>query len=113
MFDVVEPDLLYLSPARAAEAMRGDFVRVVPDLVIEILSKGTRNRDETIKHQLYERAGVTEYWLVDPKKERILVYCRAGERFAPAATLSREAGDVLTTALLPGLEMPLSRIFRD
>ena len=113
MFDVVEPDLLYLSPARAAEAIKGDFVKVVPDLVVEILSTGTRKRDETIKHQLYERAGVTEYRLVDPKRERILVYCRAGARFAPAVSLSCAEGDVLTTALLPGLEMPLSRVFRD
>ena len=112
-FDVVEPDLLYLSAARAAEALRGDFVHVVPELVVEILSKGTRKRDETIKRQLYERAGVTEYWLVDPKADVIRVYRQAGARFTRATELSREAGDVLTTALLPGLEMPLSRIFRD
>jgi len=112
-FDVVEPDLLYLSAARAAEAMRGDFVQVVPDLVVEILSKGTRKRDETIKRQLYERTGVTEYWIVNPESESIRVFRRASARFASAVELSREAGDVLTTALLPGLEMPLARIFRD
>ncbi|MEP7307439.1 MAG: Uma2 family endonuclease [Acidobacteriota bacterium] len=113
MFDVVEPDLLYLSAARAAEAMKGDFVQVVPDLVIEILSKGTRKRDETIKRQLYERTGVTEYWIVNPESESIRVHSRAGARFASAVELSREGGDILTTALLPGLEMPLSRIFRE
>ena len=112
-FDVVEPDLLYLSAARAAEALQGDFVHVVPELVIEILSKGTRKRDETIKRQLYERAGVTEYWLVDPPAEAIRVCRRVGARFARATELSRAAGDVLTTPLLPGLAMPLSRVFKD
>jgi Uma2 family endonuclease len=112
-FDVVEPDLLFLSAARAAEALQGDFVRVVPELVVEILSKDTRKRDETIKRLLYERAGVAEYWLVDPRTDVIRVYRQARARFARAAELSREAGDVLATPLLPGLEMPLSRIFRD
>ena len=113
LFDVVEPDLLYLSAVRAAEAAKGDYVHVVPELVVEILSKGTRKRDETIKRQLYERAGVEEYWLVDPRADAIRVLRRRGERFGPAIELSREAGDVLTTPLLPGLEMPLARIFRD
>ncbi|HYG65486.1 MAG TPA: Uma2 family endonuclease [Thermoanaerobaculia bacterium] len=40
-----------------------------PDLVIEILSPGTRRVDETLKLQLYERAGVSEYWIIDPSSE--------------------------------------------
>ena len=60
-FDVVEPDLLYLSNARAAEALTSANVQGVPELVVEIGSPGTRKRDETIKRRLYERAGVTEY----------------------------------------------------
>ena len=59
-FDVVEPDLLYLSNARAADALTPRHVRGVPELVIEIGSPGTRKRDETIKRRLYERTGVSE-----------------------------------------------------
>jgi Uma2 family endonuclease len=80
-FDVVEPDLLYLSNERAADVITPQHVRGAPNLVIEIGSPGTRGRDETIKRKVYER--------------------------------SREAGDVLTTPLLPGLDLPLSRIFRE
>ena len=110
-FDVVEPDLLYVSNERAPELLSGQYVTGAPDLVIEIGSPGTRRRDETIKRRLYQRSNVLEYWVVDPDIDAIRVYRRSGERFARAVELSAEAGDVLTTALLPGLEIPLSRVF--
>ena len=113
LFDVVEPDLLYLSHERAATALTPDNVKGVPELVVEIASKGTRKRDETIKRRLYERAGVSEYWLVDPVTETIRVYRRDGERFGRPLELSRQAGDGLTTPYLPGLTLPLTRIFRE
>ena len=112
MFDVVEPDLLYLSNERAASVLTPLHARGVPELVVEIASKGTRKRDETIKRHLYERMGVSEYWVVDPALDVIRVYRRGAEGFSRPTEFSREAGDVVTTPLLPGLEMPLARIFR-
>ena len=85
----------------------------MPELVVEIGSPGTRKRDETIKRRLYERSGVSEYWVVDPELDLVRVYRRDGEGFGRAVELSREARDVLSTPLLPGLEMPLVRIFRE
>ncbi len=93
--------------------LSGQWITGAPDLVVEIGSPSTRARDETIKRRLYERAGVLEYWFLDPEAEVIRVYRRVDERFARAIELSRQAGDVLTTPLLPGLEMPLTRIFRE
>jgi len=111
-FDVVEPDLLYLSNDRAADVLTPQHVRGAPDLVIEIGSPGTRARDETKKRALYERTGVTEYWFVDPEIDVVRIYRRSGERFTRPVELSRETNDVLTTSLLPGLELPLARLFR-
>jgi len=111
-FDVVEPDLLYLSNARAAEALTPIHVRGVPELVLEIGSPGTRKRDETLKRRLYERSGVSEYWVIDPKLDAIRVYRREGDGFGRVDELSAAANDVLTTALLPGFEISLSRVFR-
>jgi Uma2 family endonuclease len=108
--DVVEPDLLYLSNARAADALTPQHVRGVPELVIEIGSPGTRKRDETVKRQLYKRAGVSEYWVVDPEIDTIRVYRRDGDAFARVTELSADAGDILTTSLLPGLEVPVLRV---
>jgi Uma2 family endonuclease len=112
-FDVVEPDLLYLSNERAAQVLTPLHAKGVPELVIEIASKGTRKRDETIKRRLYERVGVSEYWVVDPLIDVIRVYRREDAGFGRPNELSRQAGDVLTTPLLPGLDLPLARIFRD
>src|SRR5437870_117154 len=75
-FDVVEPDLLYMSNERAAEVAIPQHIRGAPEIVVEIASKGTRKRDETIKKRLYERAGVSEYWIVDPVVETVRVYRR-------------------------------------
>jgi Uma2 family endonuclease len=110
--DVVEPDLLYMSNERAAQVMTSLHVKGVPELVIEIGSPGTRKRDETIKRRLYERFGVSEYWVIDPDIDVVRVYRGGGNRFERAVELSREQGDLLTTPLLPGLELPLARVFR-
>jgi Uma2 family endonuclease len=112
-FDVVEPDLLYLSNERMAEVVTPQHVRGAPEIVIEIGSPGTRQRDETLKKRLYERSGVSEYWVTDPELDVVRVYRRGGEGFDRAIELSSEADDSLTTPLLPGLEMPLRRIFRE
>jgi Uma2 family endonuclease len=112
-FDVVEPDLLFLSNERAAQVITPLHAKGVPELVIEIASKGTRKRDETIKRRLYERSGVSEYWVVDPVIDVIRLYRREGDGFGRPLELSRKAGDVLTTPILPELELPLTRIFRE
>jgi Uma2 family endonuclease len=112
-FDVVEPDLLYVSNERAAELLSGQYVTGAPDLVVEIASPGTRNRDETIKRRLYERFNVTEYWIVDPEIDAIRVYRRSGEHFERPIELSAESNDVLTTPLLPGLRIELAELFEN
>ena len=52
-----------------------------------------------------------EYWVVDPDLEEVRVYRRQGERYVRSALLSAEQGDVLTTALLPGVSLALDRVF--
>jgi len=111
-YDVVEPDLLYVSKERS-NVLTAPNVQGAPDLVIEIGSPGTRKRDETIKRNLYARSGVSEYWFVDPDIDVIRVYRQGGEGFGRPIELSREAGDVLTSERFSGLELPLARIFRE
>jgi Uma2 family endonuclease len=108
-FDVVEPDLLYMSHARAAQVLTKKHVTGAPEIVVEIGSKKTRKRDETIKRQLYERSGVSEYWVIDPVLELVRIYGNENGPFG--RTLNAEADDILTTPHLDGLELPLRKIF--
>jgi Uma2 family endonuclease len=110
--DVVEPDLLYLSNERAREVLTTTNVQGVPNLVVEILSSSTRERDESEKRRLYERSGVDEYWVVDPELGLVRIYRQDAAGFGAPVELSAAARDVLTTTLLPGLEVPLKRLFR-
>lgn len=112
-FDVVEPDLLFLSKERLSEISTAPWVKGAPSLVVEIGSPSTRKRDATIKRRLYERVGVDEYWLIDPELDTIDVYRHIEGKYQRTARLSLEAGDVLATPLLPDLTMPLSTIFED
>jgi Uma2 family endonuclease len=110
-YDIAQPDLLFISNERSGIITEKN-VQGAPDLLVEILSDGTRKRDEGLKRDLYERFGVKEYWLVDPVRQTVLVYRREGDRFHRAGRFSAAAGDVLTTPLLPGLEIALAKIFR-
>lgn len=112
-FDVVEPDVLYVSRARAQVIERAPWVKGAPSLVVEVGSPSTRRRDETTKRQLYERYGVDEYWIVDPELDTITVLRRTDERFERVVELRLEDGDVLTTPLLPGWALPLREVFEE
>ena len=106
--DVVVPDLLFISNERL-KILTEKNVQGAPDLVVEILSRSTRRRDEGIKLERYDLFGVREYRLFDPDRKTARVFRRNGGRLALAADLA--VGDVLTTPLLPGLEIPLAEVF--
>jgi Uma2 family endonuclease len=75
---VVQPDVMVfcdMSRIRKANA------RGAPDLVVEILSPSTSRKDQNEKLRLYERAGVREYWVVDPAALSIWVYRLKDGRF--------------------------------
>ena len=98
--NVVEPDLQYISRERF-DVLTKQNVQGAPDLVVEILSPGTRRTDEITKRKLYERWGVQEYWVVDPELDAVKVYRRTGDRFEKVAELTAEQQEVLSTPLLP------------
>jgi len=110
-FDVVEPDLMYVSKARRAEVLTELHVAGTPDLVVEIKSPSTGSRDAGLKRRLYERFGAGEYWLVDPKAHTIAVYRQDSSGFGAPIKLEQARGDELTSPLFPGLTLSLVEIF--
>lgn len=68
---VVQPDVMILCD-RKKLTRNGIFG--APDFIVEILSENTRKKDSYLKLMKYQKAGVKEYWLVDPDKKKIIVY---------------------------------------
>ncbi len=108
--NIVEPDLLYVSRERQGVVTHA-HVKGAPDLVVEVLSPGTRKVDEITKRKLYEQFDVQEYWIIDPELESIKIYRRTEGSFARLNELTLERSELLTTPLLPGLEVPLTAVF--
>jgi Uma2 family endonuclease len=103
-FDVVEPDIVFVSAARAAIITEAN-IQGAPDLVVEVLSTNEKY-DTVVKFKRYEALGVGEYWIVDPERETIAIHRRMSDRFAPI-----EAAPLVTTPLLPGFELAVRDIF--
>ena len=71
----VEPDISVICDRDKVDA-RG--CKGAPDLIVEILSPSTRRHDRLVKLDLYQRAGVREYWIVDPENRSVLVFLPDG-----------------------------------
>ncbi|HEV2350964.1 MAG TPA: Uma2 family endonuclease [Terriglobia bacterium] len=106
-FDVVEPDVLYVSKARSS-VLTDKNVQGSPDLVVEVLSPGTAKIDRTIKLKLYARFGVEEYWIIDPEGPAAEVYRHQKGSLELAATL--DAHGLLASPLFPGFSLPLQKL---
>lgn len=110
--DVVEPDVLVVLGDQL-DVLTDKHIHGAPGIVVEILSKGTRKRDLTLKRQLFDREGVREYWIVDPDRNSVAVYRRGADGSFPlATTLDAKDAETLTTPLLPGWALQLERLFR-
>lgn len=105
---VLIPDLVFVSKARV-NIIEERGVVAAPDLVVEILSKGTKRRDLGVKLDTYGAHGVREYWVVDPERQRIEVFTLERRRLVRRA--AHDSGEVEALAALPGFRAPLDRIF--
>ncbi len=110
----VAPDVVWVSKERFAAIVRDDGkLYGAPELVVEVLSPGTKNerRDREAKLKLYSRRGVREYWIADWRSRQVEVYRHDGTARAFVATYT--ATDTLTSPLLPGFRCPVGALFAD
>ena len=106
--NVVQPDLLFVSKEQAY-IVTEDNIRGAPDLVVEIISPSTIERDRSLKRALYARYGVREYWLVDPDIRTVTVLLLDEGAFVEIARYG--AGQTLTSPTLAGFTANLDDIF--
>ena len=105
---VVQPDLLFIANERT-HIITPDNVQGPPNLVVEILSPSTANRDRTRKRALYAQYGVPEYWLVDPDTGTVTVLRLGAAGFTVVDRYG--AGQTLTSPTLPGFTANLDNLF--
>jgi len=102
-----EPDVLLYRPENVQRVKKqyGE----PPDLVVEVLSPGTKKTDLEEKVVEYAEAGISEYWIVDTESVRVWQYVLAGDRYELRASLGE--GDTLRAMTFEGLEIPVERIY--
>ena len=113
-YTVLVPDLVFFTTARFADVVNEKHAVAAPDLVVEILSPGTRRRDLGRKRAVYDREGVREYWMLDPEARSVTVLRRprAGAGLTDVTVLTLADGGALESRLFPGLRIPLREVFR-
>jgi Uma2 family endonuclease len=104
---VVQPDLCIVCDESKIDS-RGCCGS--PDLVVEILSPGNSKKEIRLKHELYEEAGVKEYWIVNPVEENIVVFI-LNEEGKLSGLKMYASGDMIQSISVPGLNINLTEIF--
>jgi len=106
--DIVQPDILFISKAHS-KIITEEEIRGGPDLVIEILSPATAERDRTYKKTLYARHSVREYWIVDPEEKTVEVMTLGKAGFESSTVYGKM--NTLKSTIFPDLTIKLSNVF--
>lgn len=106
--EVAQPDLVFIAADRRSIITRPEIAGA-PDLVVEVLSPGTEERDRNYKRTLYGRYGVKEYWIVDPDARTLERYVLTADGFGTPEPYGNS--DSFETPLFPGLVIALSEVF--
>ncbi len=108
---VVQPDVCVICDLSKLD-IRG--CKGAPDWIIEILSKGTTRKDLNDKFDVYQNAGVLEYWIVHPLDQTVIPY-RLDENgeYQTIRKTPFVRGQEVPVGIFPGFSIPLDEIFTD
>ncbi|HEX5167775.1 MAG TPA: Uma2 family endonuclease [Cyclobacteriaceae bacterium] len=81
-----------------------------PDLVVEILSPGNSKKEVRLKYEVYEEAGVGEYWIINPSEENVVVHALSTSGKFEGLRMYA-GGDTIRSIAVPGFELELDRLF--
>lgn len=105
----IQPDVLFLRKEKAPD-WKGQSFEGVPDLVVEIVSQGSRRLDRIVKFAAYWDAGVPEYWLVDLEAQAVVIY-GLNDDGQYVERSQGGAGATVRSLVLPGLRVKVSALF--
>lgn len=106
---VVQPDICVICDLKKIDK-KGCLG--APDIVVEILSPGNNKTELQNKYEVYEEAGVKEYWIIQPEEKTFFKYVldESGQ-YQPTRLLT--LGDEVTSTILPGFALNLDEVFAD
>lgn len=105
----VQPDVLFMRTDRQP-SLGAQFFEGAPDLIVEVISPSSIRLDRHVKFDIYERSGVAEYWLADPKARLVEVYTLSNGEYA---LLGQYTGDeMIQSKVLAGLQIKTSILFQ-
>ena len=102
----VQPDLIVICDH---SRIKRNYYNGPPDLVIEVLSPSTAKKDKSEKFLLYQRAGVKEYWIVDPANKVVDVFVLEEGRYNPPKSYGYE--DTVKVQVLDNCQINLEDVF--
>ncbi|WP_040333446.1 Uma2 family endonuclease [Candidatus Magnetobacterium casense] len=105
----LQPDLLFIGKDNMA--IMQDWIRGVPDMVCEIVSKGSHAKDTVTKKEIYEAFRVPEYWIVIPELETIEVFTIEGDTYKLYSVAEGEG--VVRSKVIEGLEVDIRGVFQE
>ncbi len=108
-FDLVVPDLVFISKDNPAIQKNNRCIEGTPDLIIEILSKGTQKLDRGKKMTQYRLNKVKEYWIIDPRNQTVEVYELQNGIFE-MISYAEESGEIESN-VLEGFKLAVENIF--
>lgn len=103
---VVEPDITVICDPKKLDKYG---CKGAPDMIVEILSPSTASYDMIVKLNQYLKAGVTEFWIVDPAVQRVQVFLLDNGVYQTSAVYT--ASDIAKVNVLDGCFIELSRVF--
>lgn len=106
-----EPDICFWGKGKTALFHPDQMQHPAPDFVVEVLSRGTEQRDRGIKFKDYAAHGVQEYWLIDPVKETVEKYLLDTETMEYGEPVFVHPRQVVDSTVIEGFVIPVRAIF--
>lgn len=107
-FNVVQPDLIFLSAEQPRVPSEQQAIERAPDLVVEVLSPSTKGTDRVRKMALYASSGIREYWIADPDPRTLVIHVLDDEEYV---AVQPDADGSIASRQLPGLRVDPAAVF--
>lgn len=108
--NVVQPDLIYIKNQNLSIFDPNGHIHGVPDLLVEIISPGSISRDTVDKFAIYEKYGVSEYWIVFPEQKVVEVFVLKSGKYSLTCSTENTNGKIISSTF-PNWQLGLEQLF--